>query len=170
MISYSVAIPSCYPVAEGFYSAAGLEHLPSDDFFFFDVPQGAASIVGRVRRPLTDLEVTQVCECMLAAARSEKEQFWLLDIRQDPKYKTTALTHWLSEEFFPRTLRVLGQALYLAYLLDTNTFAQVLGRDMDDDWHMITPRCRISFFTQEADALAWLANVRQASNKGGRGR
>ena len=142
--------------------------LPPNDFFVFDEPQAAGTLVGRVSRTLSEEEVTQVCEWMLEAAEVGRKQYWLLDIRRDPETKSVALTQWMAEQFLPRAVEVVGCSICLAYVFDPTLFKELREQELLDQWHMSTPACRLSFFTEEAAAFAWLARVREADNKSGR--
>lgn len=130
------------------------------DFYATAYSAGPALLRGTSLRALNGEEMTEACEVLLAVARQQECACWLLDGRANPGGQPLPVRKWLREEFFPRVRAVLGQPLYVAYLV-----TPALRRDLDErgfgrDEELHPLVGRVGWFVEEAQALAWLAQYR----------
>jgi len=113
----------------------------------------------RALRPLSEPEVTEVCELLLAHAHATNCCWWLIDVRLDPGQKSMELNQWMWEEFLPRAAAELGQPVYLAYIMGADHLARLRAQEPTGDaiLRAILLSARVRFFAAETDALAWLS-------------
>ena len=124
---------------------------------------------GRVLRPLSVIEFTEVCELLLEEARRHRCPYWLLDGRADEPVRPADVYGWLNEDFLPRVRVALGEAPYLAFvarpdfwkLLQAQAYGSLAPAQPSPAFHS-------NWFTDEATALAWLDKQRKARQRGTR--
>ena len=117
---------------------------------------------GVARRALSAEEYTEVCELLLAAARHYGCADWLLDLRANPQPPPLALQHWLRDEYLPRAAQGLGRAVHMAFLVVPEV-RHALGRLGYPARLTLGPGAgQLGWFTDEAPALAWLAQQRES--------
>ena len=116
---------------------------------------------GRVLRPLSEVEFTEVCELLLAQARPHRCAWWLLDGRADAGSRSPQVYEWMKEDFLPRVRRALGRPPSLAFLARAD-FWQELRAQSYAPPQLQSPSFQASWFTDEATALAWLDRQRPA--------
>ena len=119
-------------------------------------------LLARACRPLSEPEVTEVCEQLLVRALSSGSSCWLIDVRLDPGSKSLELNQWMWEEFLPRAAAELCQPVYLAYVMSADHIARLRAQEPMGDTILgaILLSARVRFFTAEADALAWFSRCR----------
>jgi hypothetical protein len=121
-------------------------------------------------RPLSAEEITETCEVLLATARHYECQYWLLDGRSHQRAQPQALHHWMQEEYFPRVRAALGGQPCIAFLVPPFVWeglpAQGYAQPLDSLAHGV----RMGWFTQEQEALHWLAQQRERQGSQPNGR
>lgn len=120
-----------------------------------------ALVRGTVLCPLSAVELTESCELVLDTAQRYGCPFWLLDGRVDVVGNQLDVYDWMREEFFPRTYQVLGRIPYVAFLAQPALWENLKARHYAPLDPVVAPvPFRTSWFVEEADALAWLAQFR----------
>ncbi len=120
-----------------------------------------ALLRGTVLCELSDVELTESCELVLAVAQQHHCPFWLLDGRADQVGHSTEVYDWLREEFLPRAYQVLDRVPCVAFLAKPDFWQQLQARGYTPTNPISAPAAfRTSWFVCEAEALAWLAQFR----------
>ena len=120
-----------------------------------------ALLLGTALRNLSDIELTESCELVLAVAQEHNCPFWLLDCCADQTDHAMALYHWMREEFLPRTYQVLGRVPCVAFLSHPEFWQRLKGRGYLPTDPVITAAAfRTGWFDCEGEAKAWLAQFR----------
>lgn len=133
---------------------------PSPAFFKVCYESSPSLLQCRSLRCPGAVELTEVCELLLTVAQQQDCPYWLLDGRTHTQEQPGEFHEWLREEFFPRARAVLGRQLHVAVVVLPAEWQGLpqKGYDHPLDWHSLP--ARLGWFTQEADALAWLAQQR----------
>jgi hypothetical protein len=120
-----------------------------------------ALLRGTVLCTLTDVEFTESCELVLDIAQQHHCPFWLLDGRADASGHPNDVYNWMREEFLPRTYQVLGRVPCVAFLAQPTFWDALQARHYaPQDPVTVSAAFRTSWFVEEAEALAWLAQFR----------
>jgi hypothetical protein len=123
-------------------------------------PQPAV-LRGTVLCTLTAVELTESCELVLAIAQRHSCPFWILDGRADDIGHQNDVYDWIREEFLPRAYHVLGRIPYVAFLAQPKFWEALQARHYAPlDPVAAATVFRTSWFVQEEEALAWLAQFR----------
>ncbi len=116
---------------------------------------------GRVLRPMTVLEFTEVGEELLTAAQRTNCPYWLLDGRADRSRQQPELYQWLEDDYLPRVRLALGRPPIVAFLGTTLLWQQVQAQGTAaPDASLLSPAFRAQWFTDEAVAKGWLDTFR----------
>lgn len=116
---------------------------------------------GMVRRPLSATEFTETCELLLAWAQHHDCPFWLLDGRLDAEPQPLDVYEWLRDEFLPRVHKTLGRIPCLAFLARPELWLALRAHHYAPAPPVVlSAAARTGWFTNEAEALAWLAQFR----------
>lgn len=115
---------------------------------------------GQVLRPMSVTEFTEACEMLLAEARPHRCPYWLLDGRVDDANRPADVYEWLVEDFLPRVHRALGRVPCLAFVARPEFWAALQARSYAQPAPKVAATFRAGWFTGEAEALAWLAQLR----------
>ena len=112
-------------------------------------------------------ELQETYEVMLKEARSNDCcRYWLLDLRRRPVTEID-LNVWMSEQFTPVIASDMGGALFTAFLVGPDQRHAVESEDMGT---YLRQQANLevypSFFDNEAEAVAWLVDLRERA--GGR--
>ncbi|UOG77437.1 hypothetical protein MTX78_23670 (plasmid) [Hymenobacter tibetensis] len=111
-------------------------------------------------RPLNAEEITETCEVLLATALYYGCPYWLLDGRSHQQAQPQELHEWMREEYFPRVQAELQGQPCIAFLVPlfvwTGISQQGYAQVVDASVHGV----RLGWFTQENQALPWLAHQR----------
>jgi hypothetical protein len=122
-----------------------------------------ALLRGRVLRPLSATDFTEVGELLLAWGQHYDCPFWLLDGRVDTRPQPLDVYEWLREEFLPRVHQGLGRIPCVAFLAQPEMWLALNTRGYAPPAPVILSSAyRANWFTNEEDALAWLAQFRPA--------
>ncbi|MDO7885689.1 hypothetical protein [Hymenobacter cheonanensis] len=122
-----------------------------------------ALLQGKMLRPLSATEFTEVSELLLAWAKHYTCPFWLLDGRVDSVPQPLDMYEWLRDEFFPRVHLSLGRIPCVAFLAQPELWLALNARGYALPAPIILSAAyRANWFTDEAEALAWLAQFRPA--------
>ncbi len=132
---------------------------PYPSFYAVRYQPAPALLRGTVRRPLSPLEFTEACEMLLAAARRHRCPYWLLDGRADADSRPLDVYEWLIDEFLPRVHRVLDRVPTLAFIARPDFWDALRARSFAPPI-VIAGTFRANWFTDEGEALAWLASYR----------
>jgi hypothetical protein len=120
-----------------------------------------ALLRGTVLCELSDIELTESCELVLAVAQEHGCPFWLLDGRADQVGHATEVYDWMREEFLPRAYQVLGRVPCVAFLAHPNFWQQLKGRGyVPTDPIIAAAAFRTGWFECEVEAEGWLAQFR----------
>jgi hypothetical protein len=120
-----------------------------------------ALLRGRVLRPLSATDFTEVSELLLAWGQHYDCPFWLLDGRVDTQPQPLDVYEWLREEFLPRVHRALGRVPCVAFLAQPELWLALNALSYAPPTPVILSAAyRANWFTKEEDALAWLAQFR----------
>ena len=125
-----------------------------------------ALLRGRVLRPLSATEFTEACEVVLAWAQHHGCPYWLLDGRADV-LQPLDVYEWLREEFLPHAHKVLGRVPCLAFVNHSDFWLALQAQHYAPPAPVVLSAAyRANWFTEEKDALAWLAQFRPAIGVG----
>lgn len=120
-----------------------------------------ALLRGTVLCDLSDIELTESCELVLAVAQEHGCPFWLLDGRADRVGHATEVYDWLREEFLPRAYQVLGRVPCVAFLANPEFWQGLRSRGyVPTDPVIVSAAFRTGWFECEVEAEAWLAQFR----------
>ncbi|GAA4494282.1 hypothetical protein GCM10023172_04120 [Hymenobacter ginsengisoli] len=142
--------------------------LPSAPGYYAVQYQAQPALLrGRVLRPLSATEFTEVSELLLAWARHYDCPFWLLDGTIDTKPQPLDVYEWLRDEFFPRVHRSLGRIPCVAFIAQPDMWLALKAFSYAPPAPVVLSAAyRANWFTNEAEALAWLAHFRPAIGGG----
>lgn len=116
---------------------------------------------GRALRRLSAIELTEVSELLLAWAKHYECPFWLLDTWVDTKPQPLDVYEWLRDEFFPRVQRSLNRIPCVAFVAQPKLWQALNILSYAPPIPVILSAAyRAYWFTNEAEALAWLAQFR----------
>ncbi|MBC6609244.1 hypothetical protein H8B13_20665 [Hymenobacter sp. BT188] len=116
---------------------------------------------GRDRRPLSAEEITETCEVLLATAAHYRCRYWLLDGRAHQQAQPQELHAWMQEEYFPRVRAALGGQPCIAFLVPFFVWEGLSAQGYAQPLDSLAHGVRMGWFTQEEEALAWLARQRE---------
>lgn len=120
-----------------------------------------ALLRGTVLCELSDVELTESCELVLAIAQEHGCPFWLLDGRADQLGHSTEVYDWIREEFLPRAYQVLGRVPCVAFLAQPEFWQQLQARGyVPTNPVIVSAAFRTNWFIDESEALAWLGQFR----------
>lgn len=126
-----------------------------------------ALLRGQVLRPLSATEFTEVSELLLAWATHYNCPFWLLDGSVDTQPQPLDVYEWLRDEFFPRVQRSLGRIPCVAFIAQPELWQALNTLNYAPPVPVILSAAyRANWFTNEPEALAWLAQFRPAIGGG----
>lgn len=118
---------------------------------------------GLVLRPLSATEFTEVSELLLAWARHYDCPYWLLDGWVDTEPQPLDVYEWLRDEFLPRVHRGLGRIPCVAFLAQPKLWLALQALNYAPPAPIVLSAAyRANWFTNEEDAVAWLAQFRPA--------
>jgi hypothetical protein len=116
---------------------------------------------GVVLRPLSVVEFTETCELLLTEAQASGCAYWLLDGRADENTRPLDMYEWLGEDYLPRVHRALGTVPCLAFLARPEFWQALQAQGYAHSAPTLQPpTVRVSWFTDETTALAWLSQFR----------
>jgi hypothetical protein len=122
-----------------------------------------ALLRGRVLRPLSATEFTEVSELLLAWARHYGCPFWLLDGSVDTAPQPLDVYEWLRDEFFPRVHQGLGRIPCVAFIAQPQLWLALNTLNYAPPAPIVLSAAyRANWFTNEEEALVWLTQFRPA--------
>ncbi|MCR5888872.1 hypothetical protein LRS06_14075 [Hymenobacter sp. J193] len=107
-------------------------------------------------RPLSPLEVTEVCELLLATAVRHACPYWMLDGLRQQSPQPQTLHNWMREEYFPRVRRELKQMPFIAFLVPLFIWEALPKVGYDNPLDEQVQGVRMGWFTDPKQGLAWL--------------
>jgi hypothetical protein len=119
---------------------------------------------GTVLRPLSVAEFGEACELLLAEAQVHHCPYWLLDGRADENTRPLNMYEWLGEDFLPRVHRALGAVPCLAFIARPEFWQALQAQGYANEAPTLKSAAfQAGWFTDEAAALGWLGQFRQAA-------
>ena len=112
-----------------------------------------------MERPLSAGEFTAAAELMRALAQRHRCLYWLLDSRAGANIRLPDVCDRLTDESLPRARPDLGRSPCIAFLAEPR-FWQALQEDYPPRQAVPAVLFRAGSFTQETEALGWLAAQR----------
>lgn len=130
------------------------ELTPLIDYYLVAYDQPQHLIRGRSLRSLSAEEITATCELLLDTARHHGCPYWLLNGREHVRDQPQTLHDWMREKYLSRVRQELGQVPCIAFILPPAVWASLPARGYPEPHDWQAPAACLSWFTDEAPALA----------------
>jgi len=134
--------------------------LSTTDYYLASYDAHPPVVRGVALRPLSVVEFTEACEMLLAQAQANQCRYWLLNGQADANVRPPDVYDWLLEEFLPRAHKLLGRVPCLAFVARPDFQHAIRANSRLLPIPTQPAAIQISWFTNEADGLAWLNHLR----------
>lgn len=133
----------------------------ASDFLTISYNYDTHILVGRWLRPVTPLEARHGYEELLAAARQQKAQYWLIDVRRC-HHSSTEIQEWLKKSYYPSLTAHLDVPVYMIYFM-----APDMRKDYEVDGQLTKSAAttgqplHLNLCTTEGECMNWLVQQQQ---------